>query len=168
MNTTSKFREKDGIYSMKHLKGLSIKFIFTAIVVYSIFGIFYDASLWRLFWMSILVTGVSYIIGDLVILPKFGNLIASIADFGLAFLSFWVLGNLLIDLTISVVSAALFASVFMAVTEGLFHMYMTEQVLESVPKGEATPYSAEGLRTEFADESNKETFEKDYKDEDNQ
>ncbi|WP_430786343.1 YndM family protein [Virgibacillus flavescens] len=149
---------------MKHLKALGIKFIFTAIVVYSIFGIFYDASLWRLLWMSILATGILYIIGDLFILPKFGNLIASIADFGLAFLSFWILGNLLIDLSISVTTAALFASVFMAVTEALFHMYMTEQVFESAPKGEATPYSAEGLRTEFADETNKETFAKDLED----
>lgn len=142
---------------MKHVKALGIKFIFTAIVVYSIFGIFYNASLGRLFWISLLVTGVAYIIGDLYILPRSGNILASIADMGLAFLSLWVLGNILIEMTIPTVIASLFASVLIAICESLFHAYMLEQVINT---REEMPHSNQ-LQTEFAEETNEQTISKD-------
>lgn len=141
---------------MKHFKALGIKFIFTAIVVYSIFGIFYNASLGRLFWISLLVTGVAYIIGDLLILPRFGNIAASIADLGLAFLSLWVLGNIVIEMSIPTVLASFFASVFIAICESLFHIYMKEQVLGS---REDSRISSK-LQTEFGEETNAQTIKK--------
>ncbi|ASN05969.1 YndM family protein [Virgibacillus necropolis] len=151
---------------MKHMKALGIKFIFTAIVVYSIFGIFYNASLGRLFWISVLVTGVAYIIGDLFVLPRFGYIIASIADLGLAFLSLWILGTLIIDITMPIVIASLFAAVFMALCESLFHVYMREQVFHTVPEGEKTPYSSDRLQTEFAEETNEHSVDEKKKEND--
>ena len=67
---------------MDHLKVIGIKFIVIAVVIYSLFGILYNATLMNLFWISLLITGISYLIGDLFILRKFGNIKATIADFG--------------------------------------------------------------------------------------
>ncbi|MFZ3578715.1 YndM family protein [Virgibacillus sp. DJP39] len=145
---------------MKHIKAIGIKFIFTAIVVYSIFGIFYDASLLNLFWISTITTGLSYI-GDVFILPKIGNLIASVADFGLSFFLLWVLGNVFIDATLPIITASLFASVFMAISESLFHIYMEEKVLDRRDKEPAI--SSPQLQTEFSEETNKETIKEDEK-----
>lgn len=134
---------------MRHVKALGIKFIFTAIVVYSLFGIFYNASMIRLFWISLLVTGVAYIIGDLFILRKFGHIAAVIADFGLAFLSIWVLANLVIEVTNQTVIAAVFAAVFVAVCESIFHIYLKEQVFNE-PDLTRTPPQ---FQTEFAEDT---------------
>ncbi|WP_404452376.1 YndM family protein [Virgibacillus necropolis] len=142
---------------MEHVKALGIKFIFTAIVVYSIFGIFYNASLGRLFWISLLVTGVSYVIGDLYILPRSGNILASIADLGLAFLSLWVLANIIIEMSIPTVMASIMASVVIAFCESLFHAYMQEKVINT--REETRHFNQ--LQTEFAEETNEDTINKD-------
>ncbi|MFD1038275.1 YndM family protein [Virgibacillus byunsanensis] len=134
---------------MNHLKALGIKYIFTMIVIFSIFGIFYNASLGRLFWISVLVTGVAYLIGDLFLLPRFGNLVASIADFGLAFIAFWVLGNLLIQVSIQIIPVSLFAAFFITCCEPLFHTYMEERVLHK--RREVRP--SHRLQTEVAEEN---------------
>src|SRR5690625_6352048 len=80
--------------SVVHLKVIGIKFIVIAVVIYSLFCILYNATLMNLFWISLLITGISYLIGDLFILRKFGNIKATIADFGLSFISIWILGSL--------------------------------------------------------------------------
>lgn len=147
---------------MKHAKALAIKFIFTAIVVYSIFGIFNNASLGRLFWMSILITGIAYIIGDLFILRRFNYFVAAVADFGLAFLLLWGLGNLIIQISMPMIIASLFAAVFMTVCEAVFHIYVKEQVLDT---RQQTGVSNQ-FQTEFADETNEHTVKDEKQDND--
>ncbi|MBE4906902.1 YndM family protein [Bacillus luteolus] len=115
---------------MKHLKALGIKFIFTSIILLSVFGIYYNSTVLEILMISALVTGVAYVIGDLFILPRLGNMVASLADMGLAFLSIWGLSLLFINPPDRLALASLFAAVFIMLAEALFHAYMENKVLD--------------------------------------
>ncbi|TXK90739.1 DUF2512 family protein, partial [Parageobacillus sp. SY1] len=81
---------------MKHIVPLAIKFIGWSVVLLSIFAIFNAPPLLVLF-MAAGTAVVSYLIGDLFILPRFGNLAAAIADVPLAFLLIWLTSYALIE-----------------------------------------------------------------------
>src|SRR5699024_3053983 len=82
---------------MGYAKVLGIKFVAISVTVLSIYGIFNHVSLGSLIMISLLTTIVSFLIGDLVILRKFGNLVASIVDFFLAFGTLCVLSLVFIS-----------------------------------------------------------------------
>ncbi|WP_078544121.1 YndM family protein [Litchfieldia alkalitelluris] len=114
---------------MKHLKALGIKFIVISIVLLSVLTIFSNATIGGVLVISAMVTGVSYIIGDLFILPRLGNMIATIADFGLAFASVWILSAIFIGTAFPILTASVFAAIFISLGEALFHAYMQSRVL---------------------------------------
>ncbi|WP_163970507.1 YndM family protein [Oceanobacillus halotolerans] len=145
---------------MDHIKAIGIKFIIVSVVVFSIFAIFYNVSIGNLVWMSLLVTVATYLIGDLYMLPRLNNLVTTIADFGLSFVLLWVLGLMLIEVSIPIALASLFAAFFITVTDPLFHTYMIERVLD---EEKAKPRRREtrefgSFQTEFAEENKTEAF----------
>lgn len=139
---------------MNHLKVLGIKLIVISIIVYSLFGILFNASLINLLWISLLVTGISYLIGDLFALRKYGNIVASIADFPLAFLLLWVLGNLFIDRGMPIALLSLTGAFFITLCEPLIHAYMQNKFSDYVQEDSPT---INQLQTEFAEETDSET-----------
>lgn len=144
---------------MGHIKVLGIKFIVISIITFSSFGIFFHASLMNLFWISLLVTGVSYLIGDLFVLKRYGNLAATLADFPLAFVSFWVLGSLMNGASLGVTTISLLAAFFTSLSEPFIHAYIIEQIADDdVPDDLPTTNQ---LQTEFAEENQLETRNKD-------
>lgn len=152
---------------MAHLKAISIKFIYISIITFSLFGIFNNASLGKLLFMSVLTTGISYVLGDLMIFPRIGNLISTILDFGLAFLSILILGGLLIITNFQITLASLAAAFFIMCIEPLFHTYMTERVFnpdEDIIKDPNDSITITKVRpqllTEFAEETDSETITK--------
>ncbi|WP_080875224.1 YndM family protein [Oceanobacillus timonensis] len=134
---------------MDHLKALGIKFVVIAVVVYSLFGILYNANLMNLFWISLLVTGISYLIGDLFILRKFGNITATIADFGLAFVSIWLLGDLFLAEGMPTILLSLTAAFFITCVEPFIHVYIQNRFSDDHQKGFG---NGNRLQTEFAKE----------------
>ncbi|QDP41026.1 YndM family protein [Radiobacillus deserti] len=137
---------------MKHVKALSIKFLVIAIVLYSVLGILNQASIGNILLISVLVTGVAYVLGDLLILKNFGNLTATIADFGLSFFAVWLLTAAFIQAEFSI-SVSLFAAFLIACSEAVFHVYMQNKVLEvDQDAGFNTEY-VQRLSTEFAEEN---------------
>lgn len=139
---------------LNHLKALGIKFVVISIVLLSILGIFQaTASIGEILMISFLVTGVAYVIGDLFVLPRFGNLIATIGDFGLSFLSVWILGSLFIEPTYSMISASLFSAIFISLSEALFHPYVKNKVLEKETENQILVPQRVRYQSEFAEEN---------------
>ncbi|MFC4557264.1 YndM family protein [Virgibacillus kekensis] len=132
---------------MRHLAALGIKFVVISVAVFSILGIFYNATLTNLFWVSLLVTGIAYFVGDLFVLKRYGNLIATIGDFPLAFLSIWLLGMLFIERDLPILPASLFAAFFITLCEPLLHSF----IINHEEKAEELPASGK-LQTETAEE----------------
>jgi Protein of unknown function (DUF2512) len=115
---------------MKHMKNLAIKFISILAVLFIILGIFYDMSFGNVLSISVVLTLASYLIGDLLILRKTNNTMATIADFALAFLVIWLMGE---NLTYgdSLVMPALIAAAGIALFETFFHKYVSRQIDEA-------------------------------------
>lgn len=150
---------------MSHVKAIGIKFIYISIIIFSLFGIFNNVSIGKLFIMSALMTGISYVVGDLMIYPRIGNVISTILDFGLAFISILILGGLMIVNNMQVTFAALAAAFFIMCIEPLFHAYMTEKVFH--PNKDVVTDPNDRIRitqlrpqhiTEFSEEINDQTF----------
>jgi len=114
---------------MKHVRALAIKFISSLVLLYMILGVAFDMSFGNVFLISLVLGAVSYLIGDLFILPKTNNTIATIADFGLAFLLIWLIGDS-ITYGDDIVTAAFASAVGVALFEYFFHKYMDNIILK--------------------------------------
>lgn len=113
---------------MRHLKGIALKLIATIPLLYVILGVLYDMSFRNVLLISLVLGIVSYIIGDLFILPKTNNLIATAADFGLALLVIWFMSENL-AYGDNIFTMSLIAALGVTLFELLFHMYMANNVL---------------------------------------
>ena len=82
---------------MKHIVALLIKYTAITAVLLIILSIFQGISIPRVLLISFSY-GAAYLIGDLFILPKYGNMIATMADFGLSFFGTWLLTSLFTNL----------------------------------------------------------------------
>ncbi len=99
-----------------------------------------------------MLTGVAFVIGDLLILPYFGNWVATIADFGLAFFGIWVFGSML-SLPISLGAFSVISAFLIAIGESFFHAYMNRYILTNpYEKDEVASISQHKLQTEFSQE----------------
>ncbi|PEA29325.1 hypothetical protein COL81_22720 [Bacillus toyonensis] len=116
---------------MKHIVALLIKYTAITAILLIILGIFQDISIPRILLISLLLTGAAYLIGDLFILPKYGNMIATIADFGLTFFGIWLLTSLFTDLdsTRNIGFSSFIAALIIGGIEVFFHIYMQKLVL---------------------------------------
>lgn len=112
---------------MDHMKALLIKFISSLVLLYIVLGLFYDMSFSNVFLITLVLGVASYVIGDMFILPRTNNTMATIADFGLAFLVIWLMGE---SLTYgdSLVTPALIAAAGVALFEYFFHKYVSNHV----------------------------------------
>lgn len=69
---------------MRHISTLLVKFIMTAVILEITLLLLSDLTIGSILWISLAVTLVLYLIGDMVILPAINNLVATIADMGLS------------------------------------------------------------------------------------
>ncbi|GAB3792407.1 DUF2512 family protein [Virgibacillus kimchii] len=143
---------------MKHIEAILIKFFSTLIVLSLLFILFSLPSYGDILLISIGVTGIGYLIGDLYVLRKFGNGIAFFADFGLAAITIWLLSYFLVGPGFPALTIAILAAVFIAVTESMFHIYMNAYILD--PKHEPYNFTENKIQTEFSDEENFRDFKK--------
>lgn len=142
---------------MERIKVLGIKYIIAAIITFSIYGIFGQASLGRLFMISALVIVIPYL-GDLFLLPKIGNLFATVSDFGLYFLVYWGLASVFIGISSPIVLTSLAAAFFTAISESILHVYILENVFDRDQKSQIP---IQQLQTEFAEETDAQSIQKD-------
>ncbi|CGG64649.1 Protein of uncharacterised function (DUF2512) [Streptococcus pneumoniae] len=118
---------------MKHFVALLIKYTAVTAVLLVILGIFQGISIPRVLLISLFLTGTAYLIGDLFILPKYGNAIATMADFGLGFFGTWLLTSLFtnLDATRNIGLSSFIAALIIGGTEVFFHIYMKRLVLRN-------------------------------------
>jgi hypothetical protein len=112
---------------MNHMKNLAIKFIAILAVLFVVLGIFYDMSFGNVLTISVVLTLAAYLIGDLLILRRTNNTLATISDFALAFLVIWLMGE---SLTYgdSLIMPAIISAAGIALIETIFHKYVSRQI----------------------------------------
>jgi|SRR5690625_1672083 len=111
-----------------HLKALGIKFIIVATIIMSLFGIFYQLTFTNLLMLSLLITGLSYGVGDLIVYPRLGNLWATVIDGLFYFGTILLLSFVMIGISFPITITVLAATYFLTIAEPLFHTYMKERV----------------------------------------
>ncbi|HDR7904013.1 hypothetical protein COM66_27640 [Bacillus cereus] len=118
---------------MKHIVALLIKYTAITAVLLIMLSIFQGISIPRVLLISLFLTGTAYLIGDLFILPKYGNGIATMADFGLSFFEIWLLTSLFtnLDATHNIGFTSFLAALIIGGIEVFFHIYMQKLVLRN-------------------------------------
>jgi Protein of unknown function (DUF2512) len=124
---------------MRHVRAFAIKFIVSLILLYIILGVGYDMAFRNVFWITLVLGVVSYLIGDLLILPRSNNSMATLSDFVLAFVIIWFMGR---NLTYggNLFTPSLISAVGVALFEYFFHKYVSNRVInetghENVQRG---------------------------------
>jgi Protein of unknown function (DUF2512) len=112
---------------MKHIKAIAIKFVSSLVLLSIILGLFFDMAFSNIFLITLVLGVAAYLIGDLLILPRTNNTVATIADFGLAFLIIWLMSE---NLTYgdNHFSMSLIAALGVALFEYMFHKYVANNV----------------------------------------
>jgi uncharacterized membrane protein YvlD (DUF360 family) len=116
---------------VKHVVALLIKFAMIAIVLWIVLGITTDLSFGYIMYLSIAVTILAYVIGDLLILSATNNVVATIADIVLALITIYLYNYLLDTQEISFWDALIAAAVI-GVGEWFFHKYLSRKILNNV------------------------------------
>lgn len=112
---------------VNHGKALSIKLGALLVVFIAILTLGFEVPWYHAAWISIAVGLIAYGVGDMFVLRKFGNLTATIADFGLVFLLTWFfLWILDFDIAADTNFAlmALYTALATAVVEYFFHNWL--------------------------------------------
>lgn len=137
-----------------YMKSLLMKFVMITLVLWVVLGIFYDVSIPDILVTSVVLTVLGYV-GDVFILPKIGNVWASISDFVLAYAVIYLLGSTIYEQPIALGSAAFISALLLMMGELYLHRYMNTTIFEprkSKPGEKIGYYNRTNLQTEFAEE----------------
>ncbi|MFE8700509.1 DUF2512 family protein [Cytobacillus sp. FJAT-54145] len=146
---------------MKHLLALSIKYIFVGIILTSFLWVF-NIPIGSILMFALVVSVAAYFLGDLIIYPRFGNLVATAADFGLYTIAFWFIIYSFTANTANSVIASVTTAFVISLVEALFHSLFiarffkraetAEKDLAVQPAVSKPRFSPVRYMTEFADE----------------
>lgn len=112
---------------MKHFAALLIKFVMVAVVLEIVLNLMTYLTFTDILLISLAVTILSYIIGDLLILPASNNTVATVTDFGLALVTIYMF-NFILNVRLISFWNALVAAVVIGVGEWFFHKYLANSV----------------------------------------
>ncbi|KJS82573.1 MAG: hypothetical protein JM58_14540 [Peptococcaceae bacterium BICA1-8] len=107
----------------KTTQALLLKIIMTFAAAWVAFGFIDNNILASIFIISLLGTALNYLLGDLVVLPMLGNIVASLGDGVMAALTAYIYSLIIPQFTTSLFSLVLFAGIVAGV-EYFFHKYL--------------------------------------------
>ncbi|WP_445614050.1 YndM family protein [Geobacillus sp. YF-1] len=138
---------------MRHLLALTLKYLLTATVMFAILPLFLRISSAEILSFSLWLTLAAYALGDLYLLPRLGNVSATIADFGFVFVAVWIGVGAFYDTGGgAVVNAAFFAALLAAFGELLLHAYVLRFVVGQHGEEDAPLAGGPRWQTEAAEE----------------
>ncbi|MEC1260282.1 DUF2512 family protein [Bacillus swezeyi] len=114
---------------MEHVKALAIKGAMTIVILYLVLGLGSGFHFEHTLFITLVLGAVSYLLGDLFILPKTNNITATLADLGVAFLTIWLMSLAMGTTADTAALAAFFAAAAMAAGEYIFHFYLIHKNL---------------------------------------
>jgi hypothetical protein len=105
---------------MKHIFAITVKFISILVILYVFLGLNFNLSFSNVVSITAVLTALGYILGDLFLLPRTNNIIATIADFGLAFFVIWFMSRALANSN-DLLTASLISAAAVAIFEYVYH-----------------------------------------------
>jgi hypothetical protein len=136
---------------MEHVKAMAVKFIATLALLYIILGLYYGMTFGTVFLITLILGVISYIVGDLGILPRTSNTVATLADFGLSLAVIWVMISLLTE-SRTAFTMALIPALGVTVFEYLFHKYLANMSNNDQSQGTTRTSNRLQYQTEASEE----------------
>jgi hypothetical protein len=138
---------------MSHLTVLLLKFV-TCLVAFAVaLDLFFDATMIDIVSFSLLVTIISYVIGDRIILPRLGNSNALVIDFFLTYTMVWIFGSVLLESYVQIGWGSLLSALLITGAEVIVHRILLKNSDVTVQhKSGFNPKLAYGM--EMAEEQN--------------
>jgi ABC-type Mn2+/Zn2+ transport system permease subunit len=103
--------------------GLILKIILVFVSAWVAYGLIEDNGLLWIFITSLAISLLTFLIGDILILPRYGNMSAAVADAVLAALIAWIIDILTINFYITWISSLTFV-VLIFIIEMVLHRYL--------------------------------------------
>lgn len=104
-------------------RALVFKYLMTFVVSVIALSMFGDNSWPMVALYAVVATAANYLIGDLVILPSMGNLVASVADGGLAALAAYLMSMMSVNFS-TTPGNLLTLGILVAIGEFFFHQFL--------------------------------------------
>lgn len=114
---------------MKHVEALVLKFIIVAVILELVLMSLTNLTFGRILFISLIVTVLAYLIGDMLILPHSNNTVATICDFILALFTVLIFNYVYYNARITF-WAALFSAAIIGVGEWFFHKYLVKRTIK--------------------------------------
>ncbi|MDI3411882.1 YndM family protein [Bacillus sonorensis] len=116
---------------MKHVRALCVKFIASLVLLYVILTLFFGVPFGDVFVLTLFVGVVSYLVGDLMLLPRTNNITATMGDFGLSLILIWAILAMQDNPPYaSLAWAAIISALGVTIFEYFFHRYMAANILD--------------------------------------
>ena len=123
--------------NMKLLIGFIVKFVMITAVLLIVLAWIFDVPVLDTFLISLALTALSYVMGDLFIFLHAGkptdqntrNSIATFVDFTVAFLLIWLIGRILGSANEELLVPALLSALILAGGEWFFHKYVDRRIM---------------------------------------
>lgn len=116
---------------MRHLTALVMKFTMTAVVTEIVLGIFTNLRIAQILLIALAITGITYLIGDLLILYVLDNAVAAVGDAGMCWLIIYLSNYIWPERTVSLMSA-LAAAVIIGIGEVFLHVYIEKYIFKKI------------------------------------
>lgn len=141
---------------MKHLTILLIKFISSLIAFGIGLDLFFDANFVDILSFSLFVTSVSYVVGEMVILPQLGRRAAAVADFLFSYLSVWIFGSILFESYLQIAWGSIISAILITGAEMVVHLFVQdrEEKTSFITKRNSVYNANLAYGTEIAEENN--------------
>jgi hypothetical protein len=115
--------KKEKEYRMKRIAQFIIKFILVSVILEVVLNLTTDLIFGEILIISLTVTALSFLLGDLLILSRSNNIIATIVDLVLATLTIYIF-NYIPGFDDVNFDDAIISSVVLGVIEWFFHRYL--------------------------------------------
>jgi hypothetical protein len=113
---------------MKHLNVLLIKFVVSLVVFWISLDLFFSATFVQIVSFSLLVTVISYFIGDQMLLSRIGKVNSVVVDFFLTYLIVWVFGSIFLASYLQVAWGSIISATLIAGSEVFVHSYILKNI----------------------------------------
>jgi uncharacterized BrkB/YihY/UPF0761 family membrane protein len=129
------YQPRGGIL-VEHIKAIIIKLVMITVVLGIILSGIFDGEFSDTLWISVILTVLAYVLGDLLIFRHAGddytkrNIIATLADAILTFAIVYFMGKDIFVGDNDLFSAALLSAVVIGIGEWFFHKYLNNHVFD--------------------------------------
>lgn len=114
---------------MKHIAALCIKLFSVSFISLIVLSGFFNYPFLPTIGLAVVITVVSYLLGDLGILRFSNNIVATLADLGLTAVLIWLVGPFFYGIGVTFFVSILTAAII-SMMEYVYHFYISNQVLQ--------------------------------------